>query len=289
MGRISYVNGRYLRHSQAMVSIEDRGYQFADGIYEVIAFYNRRFLDAGPHLDRLERSLRELSIPMPMGRRALEFVAQEILDRNDRNDGTLYFQITRGVARRDHLFPKNVKPSLVMTVGGMRSPKPAEFENGVAVIALPDQRWARRDIKSIGLLPNVLAKQRAAEAGAREAWLLGEDGMVLECAVSNNAIVNAKGEVITHPATHAILGGISRHVMLGLARGAGIKAIERPFSLAEAKAAKEAFITGTTSNVLPVVRIDGGAVGDGRPGPVTKLLQALYYDHIFKETGKRWN
>jgi len=286
---MSYVNGRYLHHAQAMVHMEDRGYQFSDGIYEVIAFYNRRLLDGALHAKRLWRSLRELQIAGPMSERALALVMQEVIARNDRTDGTLYMQISRGVARRDHPFPKSARPSVVMAVTGPKSPKEKEVREGVSVITAPEQRWARRDIKSVSLLPNVLAKQAATAAGAREAWLVDENGMISEGAVSNNAIVGAKQEIITHPANENIQGGITRDVVLTLARKAGMKVVERPFSLKEALGAKEAFLTSTTSNVLPVVRIDGKPVGNGRPGPVTQKLLGLYHEHIYRETGKRWS
>jgi len=289
MPRISYVNGRYVHHKDAVVHMEDRGYQFSDGIYEVIAFYNRRLLDGELHTKRLLRSLRELHITKPMSERVLTLVMQEIIARNDRTDGTLYMQISRGVAKRDHPFPKAAKPSFVMAVTGPKMPKEKEVSEGVAVITAPEQRWARRDIKSISLLPNILAKQAATAAGAREAWLVDGQGVISEGAVSNNGIITAKGEVITHPLNESILGGVTRNVVVELARKAGIKITERPFSLKEALVAKEAFLTSTTSNVLPVVRIDGKAVGDGKPGLVTRKLLALYHEHIYRQTGKRWN
>lgn len=289
MARISYVNGRYLHHRDAFVHMEDRGYQFSDGIYEVIAFFNRILVDEEAHMRRLYRSLNELRIPAPMSERALALVMHELIARNDRTDGTIYIQISRGVARRDHPFPKSTRPSVVMAVTGPKAPKSHEVEKGVAVITQPDIRWGRRDIKSVSLLPNVLAKQKATEAGAREAWLLDEKGMISEGAVSNNAIVTAKGEVITHPLGTNILGGITRNTVLTLGRAAGITITERPFSLREALAAKEAFMTSTTSNVLPVVSIDGKKIGAGKPGEVTLQLLKLYYQHIQGLTGKSWN
>lgn len=289
MARISYVNGRYLNHADAYVHMEDRGYQFADGIYEVMAFYNRILVDEDLHLARFARSMRELDIAPPMGEGALKLVMQELIARNDRNDGTIYMQVTRGVARRDHAFPKAARSALTMAVTGPKVPKEHEVRDGVSVITTPDQRWARRDIKTIALLPNVLAKQKAAEAGAREAWLLDKDDYITEGAVSNNAIVNAKGEIITHALTQDILPGCTRAMVWELAKKAGYKVIERRFSLKEALAAKEAFITGTTSNVLPVVKIDGKTIGSGKPGAVAKTLLAAYLAHITKTTGKQWN
>lgn len=288
MAKISYVNGKYVHHVDAAVHMEDRGYQFADGVYEVIAFYNRLFVDEALHVQRLYRSLREVSIEPPMAQAALRVVMRELLERNDREDGTLYLQVTRGVAKRDHVFPKQVSSSLTMAVTGPKVPKEQEVRKGVGVVTQQDLRWARRDIKTIALLPNVLAKQQASLQGAREAWLVDGEGWVSEGAVSNCAIVNGKAEIITHPADSRILGGVTRAVVLQLARKAGYKVVERPFSLKEALKAKEAFITGTTSNVLPVVSIDGKPVGNGVPGEVTKALLALYHEHIYRETGKLW-
>lgn len=289
MSRITYVNGRYLPHTEAAVHVEDRGYQFSDGIYEVIAFYNRRLLDEAQHMARLARSLDAVQIAMPMSKQVLGFVMQEVIAANERTDGTLYIQITRGVAKRDHAFPVNARPSLILSVTGPKSPKQQEVRDGVSVITRPDERWARRDIKAISLLPNILAKQAAVQAQAREAWLVDGEGGVTEGSVSNNAIINGKNEIITHPADRNILGGVTRDVVLAIARKAGIKVVERAFTLKEALAAKEAFMTGTTTNVLPVVRIDGKAVGTGKPGPLTQKLITLYNGHIFKETGKRWS
>jgi D-alanine transaminase len=288
MPRIAYVNGAYVPHAQAFVHIEDRGYQFADGIYEYMAFYNRRLLDEQPHMARLERSLRELSIIMPMEARALSLVLRELIARNGREHGGLYLQVTRGVARRDHAFPARApRPALTITIGPAKFPKPEEIENGVAVITHPEQRWARRDIKSIALLPNVLAKQAATAQKTREAWLWEPDGKVTEGAVSNAYIVDKAGTLITHPADHAILGGIAREVVLKLAHAHGMTVQERAFTLDEARQAAEAFITSTSINVLPVTRLDGNPIGDGRPGAVTKKLRALYEDHVYAQTGFR--
>ncbi|MBV8940079.1 MAG: aminotransferase class IV, partial [Alphaproteobacteria bacterium] len=202
--------------------------------------------------------------------------------------GGVYLQITRGVARRDHPFPKGSKPVLSMTVCAAKLPKATEVEKGVSVIIRPDIRWGRCDVKSIALLPNLLAKQEASSAGAREAWLHRPDGEITEGSVSNAYIVAEKEEVITHPADHRILGGVTRDVVLALARKDGIGVSERPFTLAEACAAREAFITSTSANVLPVTRIDGASVGGGAPGAVTRRLLALYHAHILAQTGRRF-
>lgn len=287
MAKICYVNGQYVHQCDAMVHMEDRGYQFSDGVYEVMAFYNRTFMDETLHMKRLARSLKELAIPMPMSAQALGLVARELLARNDREHGILYLQINRGVARRDHAFPKSVTPSIVMSLTGPKWPTEAQAKQGMKAITLPDIRWKRRDIKSISLLPNVMARQKAAEAGAREAWLV-ENGYVTEGSATNAYIVNAKGEVMTHPLGHNILGGVTRDAVLSLARKNGVKVVEKPFTVKEAMSAKEAFITSTSANVLPVVAIDGKKIGDGKPGPVTRKLLQLCYDHIRRQTGFAW-
>ncbi len=272
MSRIAYVNGRYVPHPAASVHIEDRGYQFADGVYEVTAVKGGRLVDGAAHLDRLDRSLAELSIAAPMARAALLRVSAEMIRRNGLVDGTLYMQVTRGVARRDHPFPPAaVKPALVMTAKRWRTPATA----GAAVITIPDIRWGRCDIKSVALLPNVLGKQQARAAGALEAWMV-RDGTVTEGTSTNAWIVTAAGDVVTRPLGPDILGGITRQTVIRLAGQAQIRVVERPFTVAEAKAAREAFITSTTALVLPVVRIDGAAVGTGAPGPVTGRLRELY-------------
>jgi D-alanine transaminase len=287
MAKIAYVNGRYEHQQEASVNIEDRGYQFSDGIYEYIAFYNRTLLDGDLHLARMERSLKELGMPAPMSRGALLLVIGELMERNGRENGGLYIQVSRGVSARNHAYPKQGKSSLVMTICSAKTPKPAEFTDGVKVITHPEMRWARRDIKTISLLANIIAKQEATVKQAREAWLFEKDGRITEGAVSNAYIVSRSGELITHPADENILGGITRDVVLKLACKAGIKVVERPFTLSEVKQASEAFITSTSINVLPVVKIDDTPIGNG-PGEVTLSLQQLYNAHIFQQTGFRF-
>lgn len=287
MSRISYVNGRYVPHAQAMVSVEDRGYQFSDGVYEYLAFYNRTLLDEALHWRRLERSLKELSITPHVSINALSIIAQTLIEKNGREHGGLYLQITRGVAKRDHVFPRHTKSSLVMTVSAPKFPKPQEIKHGVKVITYADNRWARRDIKSVSLLANVLAKQEASHLHAREAWLV-EGDFITEGAVSNAYIITKKNELITHPADKKILAGITREMVLQLAKKAEISVIQRPFSLAEAFSAAEAFITSTSANVLPVISIDGKKIGGGAVGLTTKKLQELYAEHVFKQTEYRF-
>lgn len=279
MTRLAYVDGRFVPIAARAIAIEDRGLQFAHGVYEVIKAVGGRLLDLDRHLDRLERSLSAARIPLPMSRTALALLLEEVLRRNRLADAALYLQIDRGVAPRNHLWSEDLRPTVIVTVRPARFPSAEEQAQGVAVITLPDERWARCDIKSVSLLPNVLAKQKAAEAGCREAWLVGRDGAVTEGASSNAWIVDAGGVLRTHPAGPAILGGVTRDVVLELARARGIPLAERAFTPAEASAAREAFVTSTTSLVLPVTRIDGRPVGDGRPGPVTTSLARLYAAH----------
>jgi len=277
MSRIAYVNGRYVPHREAAVHVEDRGYQFADGVYEVVCVHGGRIIDEEPHLDRLERSLRELRIAMPMGRPAYRHVTRELVRRNRVTDGIVYTQITRGVARRDHPFPAaGTPPSIVMTSRRIKPQDPALFQKGIAVISTPDIRWQRCDIKSVSLLPNILAKQQAREAGAYEAWFVDRDGNVTEGSSTNAWIVTRDGELVTRQLGSAILGGITRRSLIGLAEAAQVKVVERPFTLEEARQAREAFLTSTTSFVIPIVALDGRPVGTGKPGPVAARLRELY-------------
>lgn len=280
MPRVAYVNGRYLPHRDAAVHIEDRGYQFADGVYEVVPVFHSRLVDEEPHLDRLERSLSELRIAMPMSRKALKMISAEVMRRNRLTYGFLYIQVTRGVAPRDHKFPKAATPALVMTVRQMKPQTSEQLEKGVKVITAPDIRWQRRDIKSVSLLPNCLAKQQASEAGAAEAWLVESDGTVTEGASTNAWIVTAEGKLVTRKADHAILGGITRLSLIAAAEAAGIEFEERPFTVEEAYQAREAFITSSTNLVMPVTRIDDRPVGNGHPGMLTMKLRQLYLDFV---------
>jgi len=285
MSRVAYVNGRYEVYGEAGVHIDDRGYQFADGVYEVIAVIGGKLLDEGPHLDRLERSLRELRIPAPMRRDALKVVLRETLRQNRIKSGIVYIQISRGVAPRDHGFPKNAAPSLVVTARRIKGASAAAVADGIGVITLPDIRWRRADIKSTSLLPNILAKQAAREAKAYEAWQVDDQGFVTEGASTNAWIVTKNGELVTHPANQAILNGITRLGVLEAARRQGLKIVERPFTVDEAKNAKEAFISSTTSHVLPVVSIDGHSVGNGHPGEITLALRQGYLANLGLTSG----
>jgi D-alanine transaminase len=276
MSRIAYVNGRYLPHRLARVHVEDRGFQFADAVYEVIAIRRGAFVDEDRHLARLVRSRGVLALAAPMSEAALKLVIRETVRRNRVSDGIVYLQLSRGTAPRDFAFPAHTRPSLVITVRRMRIADPRLIAEGVAVITVPDQRWKRPDVKSVSLLPNVLAKQRAKEAGAYEAWQVDAQGNVSEGTSSNAWIVSAADEVITRQADTSILKGVTRMAVFDILARRGLRLVERPFGVAEAKAAREAMLTSATNGVLPVVRIDGAPVGDGRPGPLTLSLAAAY-------------
>jgi D-alanine transaminase len=286
-GRVAYVNGRYLPHAQAGVHIEDRALQLGDGIYEVFNIMGGRPLDEEGHIDRMERSLRELGMPMPIGRAALKLVVREMVARNRMPDGFLYLQVTRGAVKRDHIPPADgPRPTLIMTmrlqdVAGLKR----RLEKGIAVSTQPDIRWGRRDIKTVQLLANLMAKQAAKQAGAFEAWLVDDEGYVTEGSSTNAWIVDKDGTIITRDLSNTILSGVTRRVMLQAAAEAQMKVVERKFTVAEAKAAREAFISSATGAAVPVVAIDGQAVGDGVPGPVTQRIRDLYAAHPAHKNG----
>ena len=277
-GRIAYVNGRYLPHAQAGVHIEDRGLQLGDGIYEVTNVMGGKPIDEEPHLDRMERSLRAIGVAMPMSRAALKLVMREVIVRNRIANGLLYLQVTRGAARRDHVPPKTpLKPTLILT---MRAQDMAAFkarmEKGVAVTTEPDLRWKRCDIKTVQLLPNLLAKQAAKAKGACEAWLVDDDGYVTEGGSTNAWIVDQAGKVVTRDLSNAILPGVTRRIILEAIREAGMEVAERKFTVAEALAAREAFLSSATGAAVPVVMIDGVKIGEGFPGALSRRIHGLY-------------
>lgn len=277
MSRIAYVNGRYLRQDDAMVNIEDRGYQFADGVYEVIAVVDGRLVDGEPHFDRLERSLEGLRIAPPCDRRILPLIMTQVLRRNKIDQGFVYLQISRGVAPRNHAFPgRGTSPSVVVTANRKRLPTADDISRGARVVTVPESRWSRPDIKTVSLLPNVLAKQEAVERGAYEAWFVDRGGMVTEGSSTNAWIVVNGKEIVTRPLSHDILAGITRQTLISIARESNFVVTERPFSVDEAIAANEAFLTSTTSFVMPVVAIDDKPIGDGKPGDVSLQLFDAY-------------
>lgn len=286
MSRWAYVNHRFVRHGEAAVHIEDRGYQLGDGVYEVWAVIGGRLVDSEGHFERLERSLGELGIARPMSRKALELVLREAVRRNRVRHGLVYLQVTRGVARRDHAFPDPApQPAIVITAKSTdAAAAEARAARGISVITTPENRWGRCDIKTIGLLPNAMAKTAARDQGAGEAWFVDADGLITEGASSNAWIVDAEGVLRTRDLTANILRGVTRKSVLGLLGEANVRLDERAFTPEEARNAREAFITGAGALVLPVVAIDGAPIGDGKPGPVAQRLRALYIENAHAST-----
>jgi D-alanine transaminase len=280
MSRIAYVDGVYRPHGEAAVHIEDRGYQFADGVYEVIAVRGGKLVDEALHLVRLRRSLSELRIEGALADAPLKVVLREVIRRNGVVNGIVYLQITRGIAPRDHGFPKAARPILVVTARRSRPPSPKLVEEGISVVTIPDIRWQRCDIKTISLVANVLGKQQAREAGAYEAWMVDGEGRITEGTSTNAWIVTADNQIVTRAAENAILDGVTRQALIALLRRGGFKFVERPFTVAEAKGAREAFLTSTTSDLLPVVAIDGQPVANGVPGLLTQKLRDDYLAHV---------
>jgi len=281
MSRIAYVNGRYLPFRDATVHVEDRGYQFADAVYEVCEVRAGRLVDERRHIERLKRSLGELRIRMPMSQAALGVVLREVVARNRIAYGLVYLQISRGVARRDPAFPTPpVAPNVVVTARSLNMARnEALAAKGIAVVSVPDNRWGRVDIKTVGLLPNVLARQAAIDKGARDAWLVDKDGKVTEAASSNAWIVTSDGKLVTRHADHAILRGITRSVVLDIVKDRNLAIEERAFTLEDAYAAHEAFETSATQIVMPVISIDNHVIGDGTPGPVATALRRQFHRH----------
>ena len=285
MSRVAYVNGTYRPHGHAVVHIEDRGFQFADGVYEVLAVLDGKLADYAGHMTRLARSLTELRIAIPMTREALTQVLRETVRRNRVRDGMVYLQITRGTARRDHPFPaEGTPPSVVVTAKSFDLRKmEATAAKGVAVITQPDIRWGRCDIKTVGLLPNVLAKQAAKEGGAYEAWMVDEMGLVTEGSSTNAWIVDENGRLRTRDAQANILRGITRGTLMAIIADEGLELDERPFSVDEAKRAREAFFTAASAFVMPAVSIDGAKIGNGKPGPITTRLRGEYLERARRD------
>lgn len=283
--RIVYVNGRYVPYRAACVHVDDRGYTFADGVYEVVLVAEGKLIDEALHLDRLDRSLREMRMAAPMDRRALKLVLREVVRRNRVTDGLVYLQMSRAVAPRDHAFPRDPQTQFVAWAKPL-PPQPATFaDEGVKAISMPDIRWRRCDIKSTGLLPNVLAKQAAREAGAYEAWLVDDDGFVTEGSSTNAWIITPSDQLVTRELDPGILAGVTRRTVIALAREEGLEVVERRFSLTEAKAAREAFVTSASSLVLPVTQVDDTVIGNGKPGSRTLALRARYLKYMAGSAG----
>lgn len=277
MSRIVLVNGSFVPYEEAVIPIMDRGFLFGDGIYEVAAVLDGALVDNEAHLARLDRSLGEVRIANPHSGADWTRLEQELVRRNGLQEGLVYMQVTRGVAERDFAFPKDVAPTVVMFTQAKAMREAPLARTGAAIVTVPDLRWKRRDIKSVALLAQVLAKQAAADAGVAEAWMV-EDGCVTEGSSSTAFIITRDRRIVTRPLSHAILAGITRRAVMRLASEADLAIEERLFTLEEAYAAAEAFFTSATMLVMPVVAIDGRPVGDGAPGPLTRRLRALYLD-----------
>lgn len=280
MSRLVYVNGRFLPYAQAAVHAEDRGFQFGDAVYEVIEVKGGRLVDETRHMGRLDRSLAELGIEAPMAAGAWHRVLRETIRRNRLRDGSLYLQVSRGTRPRDFFFPPAGTPPTVVCVARHASPAKAEATaaKGIGIKTVPDNRWERCDIKTVMLLPASLAKEAARREGANDAWFVDEQGFVTEGASANAWIVDAAGRLVTRQISNEILRGITRTTLLDLLRREGIEVVERPFTVAEAKRAREAFITSATSLVMPVVAIDGAAVGNGVPGMLSLKLRRAFHE-----------
>ena len=281
MSRIVFVNGKFVKEQEAVISIFDRGFIFGDGIYEVVPVIRGKIIDRDYFLERLERSLFELSIPWPCSEQEYIQMMNALIEKNELKEGIVYSQVTRGKAERDFPFPKSVQPGIVAFTSQMEILDNPDFETGIAVTTTPDLRWKRRDIKSINLLGQVLAKQDAITQNSKEAWMV-ENGQVTEGA-SSSAYIVKNDVLVTRSLSNSILPGIRRRTILELAERAKINVEERTFSVAEAKAADEALISSATTMVLGVVSIDGCLIGDGTPGPITRKLRGLYQDRILQE------
>ena len=283
MSRIVFVNGEYLPEEQAKISVFDRGFLFADGVYEVSSVLRGRLVDNQGHLARLHRSLNELDMAAPASDAEIESIQKTLIEKNGVDQGLVYLQVTRGAADRDFAYPQGAKPSLVMFTQKKNVIDSPQARNGIAVIGVEDIRWRRRDIKTVGLLAPCMAKMQAKNAGADDAWLV-EDGYVTEGSSNNAFIIDAEDILVTRQLGHAILAGITRKAVLKLAEEQQIEIDQRPFSIEEACNAKEAFITSATTFVMPVVSINGNKVADGRPGRLTQRLRELYIETALKAT-----
>jgi D-alanine transaminase len=286
MPRVAYVNGSYVSHGEASVHIEDRGFQFADGIYEVVACINGKLTDERGHLDRLERSLSELAIDMPVTRTTLSFIIREMIRRNKLKNANVYIQVTRGVAKRDFPFPQETPSTLVLTTRNFQFDNNKSVQKGVAAITVPDIRWKRRDIKTTMLLAQVLAKQEAIEDGAYDAWMVDDQGFVTEASSSNAWIVTKDGKLVTRNATSSILRGVTRTAFEKICADLQMKIEERPFTPEEAYQAQEAFNTSAVALVVPIISLDGKKIGTGEPGPIAKKLYSEYRAYANGERGE---
>jgi D-alanine transaminase len=281
MSRIVYVNGAYVPEEEAKISVFDRAFLFGDGVYEVTAVLDRKLVDFQPHLTRLDRSLKEIALAAPLSHAELRRMHKELVARNNVTEGIVYLEITRGAAERDFAYPEDARPTVVAFTQSKPLIENPYAATGVKVITIPDLRWKRRDIKSTAMLAQAMGKQEAKLKGAYEAWMV-EDGQVTEGTSSSAFILDAQGVVRTQPLGHHILPGVTRRAVLKLAALEGIGLEERPFSVAEALAAREAFMTAASAFVLPIVEIDGVPIGDGKPGPIARTFRSLYIEEARK-------
>jgi D-alanine transaminase len=282
MSRIVYVNGEYVPDEEAKISIFDRAFLFADGIYEVTAVLDGKLVEYEPHMERLHRSLRELDMAQPISDAELKEMHLQLMTRNNITEGLIYMQITRGVAERDFSYPENAKQTLVAFTQLKELLDPPAAKTGIRIITIPDIRWQRRDIKTTGMLAQAMGKQAAKEAGVNDAWMV-EDGYVTEGTSNTAFIVVDENRLITRPLSNAVLPGITRRMILKLAESGAITVEERMFTVDEAKSASEAFHTSASSFVMPIVEIDGAMVGGGQPGPVSRKLREMYISEARKE------
>ena len=280
MKNITYINNKFVKNSNAKISVEDRGFLFADSIYELISVFNKKIIDIDQHLNRLKSSLNKVKLKYNFNKKKIRKIINKLIKLNNVINGYIYIQITRGVAERKHEFPKQYKPTTIIFTKNLNVDKKI-YKKGVKIITIPDLRWLRRDIKTTSLLPNVLSKQLAVEKNAFESWLI-DNGNITEGSTSNAWIIKSSNTIITHPANTKILKGVTRDTIIKISKKNNFNVIEKPFNLIEAKNAKEAFITSSTLSVLPVVKIDNYNISNGKPGDITKKIMYLYNNYINK-------
>ena len=280
MKNITYINNKFIDHNKAKISVDDRGFLFADSVYELIGVLNKKIIDLDQHLNRLKVSLRKVKIKYKLSKKKFEETINKLIKLNSIFNGYIYIQITRGVAERKHEFPEKYHPTTIIFTKHLKINKDI-YEKGVKIITIPDIRWLRRDIKTTSLLPNVLSKQLAVEKNAFESWLI-DNGNITEGSASNAWIIKSSNTIITHPANTKILKGVTRDTIIKILKKNNFNVIEKPFNLIEAKNAKEAFLTSSTLSVLPVVKIDNYNISNGKPGDITKKITYLYNNYINK-------
>ena len=280
MKDITYINNKFIEHTKAKVSIEDRGFLFADSIYELISVFKKEIIDTDQHLNRLNSSLKKIKIKYNFNKKKFKKIFKKLIKLNNIVNGYIYIQITRGVAERKHEFPKQYKPTTIIFTKHLIINKKM-YEKGVKIITIPDLRWLRRDIKTTALLPNILSKQLAVEKNAFESWFI-DNGNITEGSASNAWIIKNLNTIVTHPANNKILKGVTRDTLIKILKKNNFNVIEKPFNLIEAKNAKETFLTSSTLSVLPVIKIDNYNISNGKPGNITKKIMHLYNNYIDK-------